>query len=348
MSVADYRSDTVTRPTGAMLRAMAAAEVGDDTFGDDPTVRRLEERVARLLGKEAALFVPSGVMGNLCALLVHGQPGDELLIEENSHSFHFETGGASAVAGLQTRLIPSEFGTPSLEAIEAAIRPENIHFPRTKILVYENTSNMAGGTIVPLAVMREIHELASDRGVTVHLDGARLWHAHVATGTSLEELAEPCESVMCCLSKGLSAPVGSILAGSGGFVTEARRRRKMLGGGMRQAGVLAAAGLVALDQMMDRLVEDHRRARTIADALAGIRGIVIEPERVQTNIVIFRLAGPSPRYETFLAHLEKAGVRAIGLWGRGVRLVTHRHIGDAEVDRLLSAVRSASEAGLLG
>jgi threonine aldolase len=347
MRTADFRSDTVTKPTGAMLRAMAAAEVGDDTFGDDPTVRRLEERVADLLGKEAALFVPSGVMGNLCALLVHGQPGDELLLEENAHSFHFETGGAAAVAGLQTRPIPSEHGTPSLEAIEAAIRPENIHFPRTKILVYENTNNMSGGTIVPLEVMREIHELATDRGVAVHLDGARIWHAHVATGISLDELAEPCESVMCCLSKGLSAPVGSMLAGSGGFVTDARRRRKMLGGSMRQAGVLAAAGLVALDQMVERLAEDHRRARTIAEGLAEVRGIVIDPDRVQTNIVIFRLSGPSPRYETFLAHLEKAGVRAIGLWGRGVRLVVHRHIGDAEVEQALAAVRSAADAGVL-
>jgi threonine aldolase len=346
--IADFRSDTVTQPTGSMRRAMAAATVGDDVHGDDPTVRALEERVAGMLGTDASLFVPSGVMGNLVALMVHARPGDEILLEENAHSFHFETGGAAAVAGVQTRTIPSDRGIPSLGALEDALRSEDIHFPRTRVIVYENTNNMSGGTIVPLEVMKEIGRLARSRDVRVHLDGARLWHAHVATGVPLDAFAGEADSVMCCLSKALSAPVGSLLAGERAFIHEARRMRKRLGGGMRQAGVLAAAGLVALDEQIGPLAEDHRRARRLAETLAEIPSVILDPSRVLTNIVILRLAGVSPAYEELIAFLDERGVRAMNLWGRGIRFVTHRMIDDRDVERAADAMLSAHHVGLLG
>lgn len=346
--IADFRSDTVTQPTGSMRRAMAAAEVGDDVFEDDPTVRRLEERTAELLGKEASLFVPSGVMGNLIALMVHTSRGDEVLLEENAHSFHFETGGGAALAGVQTRPIPSDRGIPSLVALEEAVRPENIHFPRTRLVVYENTNNMSGGTIVPLQVMTEIHRVAAQRGMRVHLDGARLWHAHVATGEPLASFAREADSVMCCLSKALSAPVGSMLTGDADFIASARRVRKQLGGGMRQVGVLAAAGLVALDEHIPLLADDHRRARRLAEGLAELPSVMLDPSRVLTNIVIFRLAGPSPPYGELAAFLAERGVWVTNLWGRGIRFVTHRMIDDDGVELALSAMMDAHHAGLLG
>lgn len=343
----DFRSDTVTKPTGAMLRAMASADLGDDVFGDDPTVQRLEELAAAKLGKEAALFVPSGVMGNLTAVLVHTVRGDEVILEENSHTFHFETGGAAAIAGVQTRTVPSDGGIPGIIAIEEAIRADNIHFPRTSLLVYENTNNISGGTIVPVEVMREVFSLAHDREVAVHLDGARLWHAHVATQTPLPEFAQYADSVMCCLSKGLSAPVGSLLLGSRAFIQEARRARKQLGGGMRQVGVLAAAGIVAINEMIERLAEDHAQARRLAEGLASIRGIQLDPGRVQTNIVVFRVSGASPRYDDIVRFLADQRVFVVSLWGRGIRFVTHRMIGDADIERALAAMNAASAAGLL-
>jgi threonine aldolase len=348
MRVSDFRSDTVTKPTGSMLRAMASAELGDDVFEDDPTVSRLEELAAGKFGKEGALFVPSGVMGNLVALLVHTRPGDEVLLEENSHTFHFETGGAAAVAGVQTRTIPSERGIPSMAALEDGIRPDNIHFPVTSAIIYENTNNISGGVIVPLEVMGEVYALASSRGVAVHLDGARIWNAHVASGVPLPEYAARTDSIMCCLSKGLSAPVGSMLIGSKVFIREARRARKRLGGGMRQVGVLAAAGIVALEEMIDRLAEDHRRARRLADGLANTRGLIVHPEHLHTNIVIFRLAGPVPPYDALETYLAEKGVRVTNLWGRGIRLVTHRGVDDADVERALDAVGSARREGIFG
>lgn len=346
--IADFRSDTVTQPTGSMRRAMAAAEVGDDVFEDDPTVRALEERVAGLLGKEASLFVPSGVMGNLIALMVHASRGDEVLLEENAHSFHFETGGAAAIAGVQTRPVPSDRGIPSLVALEEAVRPENIHFPRTRLIVYENTNNMSGGTIVPVAVMTEIKRVATQHGMRVHLDGARLWHAHIATGEPLEAFGREADSVMCCLSKALSAPVGSMLSGDATFIVEARRARKQLGGGMRQVGVLAAAGLVALDEQLPALAGDHRRARRLAEGIAELPSVILDPSRVLTNIVIFRLAGPAPRYDDVNAFLHERGVWVTNLWGRGIRFVTHRMIDDDDIERALAVMMDAHHEGLLG
>jgi len=348
MRVSDFRSDTVTKPTGSMLRAMASAELGDDVFEDDPTVARLEEMAAGMFGKEGALFVPSGVMGNLVSVLVQSRPGDEVLLEENSHTFHFETGGAAAFGGVQTRTIPSERGIPSMTALEDGIRPDNIHFPITSVVIYENTNNICGGVIVPLEVMGEVYALASSRGVSVHLDGARIWNAHVASGVPLSEYGARADSVMCCLSKGLSAPVGSMLLGSQRFILGARRVRKRLGGGMRQVGVLAAAGIVALEEMIDRLAEDHRRARRLADGLANTRGLIIHPEHLHTNIVIFRLAGPVPPYDALVRYLAEQGVWVTNLWGRGIRLVTHRGVDDADVERALGAVASARRDGVFG
>ncbi len=347
-NVSDFRSDTVTRPTGNMLHAMATAELGDDVFKDCPTTAALEAEAAQLFGKDAALFVPSGTMGNLIATLVHTSPGDELLVEENSHSFRFEAGGGAAYGGVQTRTIPSDFGIPSLTAVEDAIRPEDIHMPHTRLMIYENTNNMAGGTIVPLEVMQELHLLAAERDVAVHLDGARLWHAHVETEIPLAEYAEQAESLLCCLSKGLSAPVGSVLLGNRAFIEEARRVRKRLGGGMRQAGVLAAAGRVALGEMVDRLKDDHQRAHRFAEEISDIPGILIDPSRVQTNIVVFRLSGPRPQYEEFVDYVGERGVRIVNLWNEGVRLVTHRHIDDEDIDRAVEAVSAASVENVIG
>ncbi len=348
MRISDFRSDTVTRPTGAMVSAMATAELGDDVFGDDPTVKKLEAAAAERFQKDAALFVPSGTMGNLIAILVHTRPGDEVLIEENSHSFHFEVGGAAAFGGVQTRPFPSDYGIPSLTAIADAIRPEDIHIPRTGLVVYENTNNMSGGTIIPLKVMKEVQSVASAGGVAVHLDGARIWHAHVETGVSLAEYGGCADSILCCLSKGLSAPVGSLLLGERRFIDQARRVRKRLGGGMRQAGVLAAAGLVAIQEMIERLKEDHRRARRFAEGIAGIPGIVIDPSRVQTNIVILRLSGPNPPYAALVSFLREERVWAVNLWDRGIRLVTHRGIEDEDVERAIRAFEHARQARIFG
>lgn len=345
MPVSDFRSDTVTRPTEAMRAAMASAEVGDDVFGDDPTARRLEEEVADRFGKEASLFVPSGVMGNLIAILVHTSPGDEVLLEEHAHSFHFETGGGAAFAGVQTRVFPSEAGIPDPLVIRDAIRPDNIHFPRTTLVVYENTNNIAGGRLVPLDVMRAVRDVGTATGAAVHVDGARIWHASVATGTPLRTYAAEADSVMCCLSKGLSAPVGSMLIGDGDFIAEARRQRKRLGGGMRQVGVLAAAGLVALEDMVERLAEDHARAKRLAEAFADVEGVVIDPEEVETNILIVRLRNPD-RYDAVTTAFRERDVWVTNLWGRGIRLVTHRHIGDEDVARAIEALRDAKRASV--
>jgi threonine aldolase len=343
----DFRSDTITEPTDEMRRAMAEAVTGDDVFRDDPTVIALEEEVAGRFGREASLFVPSGVMGNLISVVVHTSPGDELLLEENSHTFHFETGGASAVAGVQTQTFRSDRGVPDLAALTGAIRAVDIHLPRTALAIYENTNNISGGVVVPLPVMRAVRELSREHGFAVHLDGARVWNAHVASGHSLAEIAGEVDSVMCCLSKGLSAPVGSMLIGDRAFIEEARRVRKRLGGGMRQVGVLAAAGRVAL-RGIDRLADDHARAKRLATGIADLPGIEIDPSLIETNIVIFRLAGDTPRYEELVAHLAGEGIGVISLWGRGIRFVTHRMVGDDAVDAALAAMRGAVSAGILG
>jgi threonine aldolase len=293
MPMVEMRSDTMTRPTPAMRRAMAAAEVGDDVFGEDPTVNRLEAKAAELLGKEAALLVASGTMANLASLLAHCGRGDEVILGHLSHSFLYEQGGMAAVGGISPRTVLNrEDGTLPPEEIEAAVRSDDPHFPRTRLLMLENTHNRCGGAPLDAAFMRAAAEITRRRGLSLHVDGARLFNAAAALGVSARELAAEADSVCFCLSKGLAAPVGSVICGGREFIGRARRARKLLGGGMRQAGVIAAAGMVAMDEMVDRLAEDHAHARKLAEGLAAIPGISIDPARVRTNIVYFDVTKP--------------------------------------------------------
>jgi threonine aldolase len=340
--VADFRSDTVTRPCAAMRKAMAAAEVGDDVFGDDPTINRLQERVAALCGKEAALFVPSGTMGNQVAVKVLTQPGEELICEERSHVWVNEAGGLGLISGVQTKTLPGPDGAPTPDAIAAAIRDEDVHHPRTTLIVIENTHNYAGGRIVPLAMMAAIRRLALARGLKVHLDGARLWNAAVASATPIARFAAEVDMLTVCFSKGLCCPAGSMVAGTKEAIARARRVRKALGGGMRQAGILAAAAEFALDHLVLRLAEDHARARRLATAFAALPGCRLDPARVETNLVfVERPGGDAPALEKRLA---ADGVLAIALAADRLRFVTHRDVGDAEVERALRAMEKAARA----
>jgi threonine aldolase len=336
----DLRSDTVTLPTEAMLQAMASAPLGDDVFGDDPTVNRLQETAAGLLGKEAALFVASGTMGNLLGVLVNARSGQEILAEASSHLFLNEAAGAAVVAGVQVRQLPTERGVLAPEQILAAVRPRNDdHQPISAAVVIENTHNRHGGGAWPLPDLRRAGETAHAHGLAVHMDGARIFNAAIATGATARDIAEVADTVTFCLSKGLSCPVGSLLCGPASKIAEARKWRKMLGGGTRQAGVLAAAGLVALDTMVDRLAEDHENARTLAEGLAELRGIDCDLTRVQTNIVYFRLAGTSPA--DFLAACAKLGLRGGATGPDQVRFVTHYGITAADIKQALTICRDA-------
>lgn len=336
----DLRSDTVTHPTPAMREAMARAEVGDDVFEEDPTVRRLEEAAAARMGKAAALFVASGTMANLVSLLTHCGRGDEVIVGDQSHTFLSEVGGMAALGGIHPRPVPNQpDGTLRLEDIAAAIRSEDIHHPRTRLIALENTHNRCMGAALPPAYLAQVRALADRHGLAVHIDGARIFNAAVALGIPAAELARFADTVTFCLSKGLCAPVGSLICGPADFIREARRVRKMVGGGMRQAGVLAAAGLVALETMVDRLAEDHQRARRLAEGLAEIPGVRIEVHRVQTNIVIFELDPRVPLDEA--AFLEALAARRVRMlrWGpRRFRAVTHYWIDDADIDHALQAV----------
>ena len=333
----DLRSDTVTRPTPAMRRAMAAAEVGDDQYGEDPTVRRLEERAAELVGKEAAIFVASGTMGNLTALLAHCGRGDEAILGDESHIFWYESGGAAALGGIPFNLRPtSRFGRLDLDDVAAAIREPRAGYPRTGVVCIENSHNRCGGAVLDLEYLRDLRAVCADRGVPVHLDGARIFNAAAALGVPAAAIAAQVNSVQFCLSKGLAAPVGSIVAGDPPFIAQVRRNRKLLGGAMRQAGVIAAAGLVALAEMIDRLPEDHVRARRLAEGLAAIPGVVIDLETVHTNIVLFRPpAGLS--HDAVIDRFADHGVRISNYGTRGLRLVTHYEIDDAAVEQTLVA-----------
>ncbi|HEX2871836.1 MAG TPA: GntG family PLP-dependent aldolase [Polyangiaceae bacterium] len=325
----DLRSDTLTKPTTAMRKAMAEAEVGDDVYGEDPTVRRLEERVAALLGKESALFVPSGTMGNQLGLLVHTRPGDEVIIGEGSHCAWYESGAGAAWAGVQFA-VAGRGGLFTTEELVEAIKPEPDHFPRTSLVVIENTHNRAGGRIFPQANVLDIVREAHARGLAAHLDGARIWNASVALGVTPAELAAPFETASVCFSKGLGAPVGSAFVGSRDHVKAAHRFRKMLGGGMRQAGVLAAAALHALEHNVPRLAEDHAAARAFADVLRGAPGIEA-PSVVDTNIVQFAVTRVAASELTRQA--AERGVFLNTTGPRTLRAVTHLDIGAAEVVR---------------
>ncbi|MGE5372364.1 MAG: low-specificity L-threonine aldolase [Solirubrobacterales bacterium] len=340
----DLRSDTITQPTQAMREAMASAAVGDDVYRDDPTVNRLEEMAAAIIGKEAALFVASGTMGNLAALLAHTRPGQEIILGRESHIYYYEAGGLARFAGLLPRLADDRNGMTA-EAVQALLRPENIHFPSTSLICIENTHNRGGGIILPREQMRLIYGLAKQNGLSVHLDGARIFHAALASELPVHEYTQYTDSVMFCLSKGLSAPVGSILAGSRPFVEKARRARKVLGGGMRQAGVLAAAGIVALETMIDQLADDHANARALAEGLAGIHGIALDPARVQTNIVSFDLEGTDGDAAAFVQGLAGHGILANTMGPVSVRLVTNRHFTSSDVPAVLRAVETLRASG---
>jgi threonine aldolase len=326
---------------------MAEAEVGDDVYGEDPTVARLEARTAEILGTESALFVPTGSMGNQIALRVHGRSGTEVLVEARSHVFHYEMGAMAALSGLLPRPVFGPGGRMPVAEVEAWVRPESVYYlPRTSVVCLENTHNFAGGTVLPRAAIDEVLVLARRRGLAVHMDGARLWNAAAALLVPEASLAAGLDSVMVCFSKGLRAPVGSAVAGSKAFVTEARRVRKLFGGGMRQAGVLAAAALVALEEERARLPEDHVRLARLARELARVPGVSVDPAAFPTNILIAELDprpfGTAP--ET-LARLRERGVLAGAAGPASIRLVTHADVDDTDVDRCLAAFRELAASG---
>ncbi|MHB1653407.1 MAG: low-specificity L-threonine aldolase [Desulfitobacteriaceae bacterium] len=334
----DFRSDTVTLPTPEMRRAMAEAEVGDDVYGEDPTLLKLERVAAERVGKEAALFVTSGTQGNLVAVLSHTQKGDEVVLEAESHIYYYEVGGMSVLGGVIPRTITGKAGVITPETLGQALRGENIHFPRTTLLCIENTHNRAGGTIWTPEQVKAIAKAGHEAGLKIHMDGARVFNAAVAQGVGVEELVGPVDSVMFCLSKGLSAPVGSILAGSKEFIVRARKWRKMLGGGMRQAGILAAAGLVALETMVERLAEDHALAKRIGEELAKVPYLMVDMERLQTNIVLAEIALEWGNSEKLLQGLREEGVLANDFGPQTVRFVVHKDIGTQDAERLITAL----------
>ncbi len=338
MKIIDLRSDTVTHPTEAMRRAMFEAEVGDDVYGEDPTVNRLEAMAAQRMGKEAALFTASGTMSNLIAVLTHTRPGNEIILGNEAHMFWYEVGGVAALGGVVTRTVSNDhYGQMNLNDIAQAIRTPNIHFPETTLLCLENTHNRCGGAVLTPEYTTSAVSLAHKNGLRVHLDGARIFNAAVALNVPAGLLARDIDSVSFCLSKGLSAPVGSLLCGTADFVERARKNRKMVGGGMRQAGMLAAAGIVALETMIDRLREDHDNARRLAEGLALINGITLSQERPQTNIVMFDLA-PDISDTDIVSRLSAQGVK-VSASGRNLfRAVTHRMVSSADIEEALKHI----------
>jgi len=338
VEIVDLRSDTVTRPSPAMRAAMARAEVGDDVFDDDPTIHRLQERVAALLGKERALFVPSGTMGNAVAVRSLTQPGDEILLHRDSHLYFYEGGGYAAISGCSVCLLDGERGLLDPSTVRAALRPADDHHPRSSLVVLENTHNRGGGSVWPLALMAAVSEIAAAHGLRAHLDGARLLNACAASGEAPEAYARHADTVSICFSKGLGAPVGSALAGSRETIERAHRWRKMLGGGMRQAGILAAAALYALEHNIERLAEDHAHARLLAEALADMPGAAIDPGSVETNIVYFDVDERAGSAAELCATLEAEGVRMLALAPRRVRAVTHLDVSRAGIGRAIAAL----------
>ncbi len=334
----DLRSDTVTKPTPAMRQAMMAAEVGDDVFGEDPTANALQEKIAQLLGQEAAIFVPSGTMANQLSIKAHTQAGDEVIIEAGAHAMNFEGGAGAVLSGVQFFGLPGQRGIIDVSQVEAAIRPDDAHFPVSRLIIIENTHNRGGGTVFPLAKILEIRELANRRGLKMHMDGARLWNACVASGISPAQYAAPFDSISVCLSKGLGCPAGSLIAGSKEFIKRVHRLRKMVGGGMRQIGFLAAAGIYALDHHIGRLEEDHRKAKKLAYGLAEIENITINPAEVETNILYFDVS-PSERtaQEVVLACRQK-GVLLHATAKTRIRCVTHLDVSFADIDKALNVI----------
>jgi len=342
MKTIDLRSDTLTHPTDEMRDAMAKSKVGDDVFGEDPTVIELERKAAEKMGKEAGLFVPSGTMGNLVSLLTHCPRGSEIIVGDQSHIFLNEVGGASALGGIQPRTVKNNpDGTMDPMELKNAIRPGDLHYPQTALIALENTHNYCQGSPLTVEYCRQVGELAGEHNLALHLDGARLFNAAIALKVSAKELAKPFDSVMFCLSKGLSAPVGSLVCGSGEFILRARKYRKMLGGGMRQAGVLASAGLTALETMADRMEEDHENARDFAVGISQVSGIKIDPESIKTNIVFFDLDTDAVSSEKFLSNTESKGLRILMIDEGVFRAVFHREISKQQAGEAVQAVKDS-------
>jgi threonine aldolase len=335
----DLRSDTVTKPTPGMRRAMAEAEVGDDVYGEDPTINTLQEKVATLLGKEAAIFVPTGTMANQLAIKAHTQPGDEVIIEATSHAYTFEGGGGAALSGIQSYTLRGERGILEASQIEPAIRPFDHHYAITRLICIENTHNRGGGSVYPIETMRGIHDLAKSKSLAIHLDGARLWNASIATGIKLHEYGQYADSISVCLSKGLGAPVGSLVAGSSLFIDRVHRFRKMFGGGMRQAGILAAAGIYAIDHHFERMAEDHENAKRLALGLKKIKGVSIEQEPVETNIIIFDVSGTGRTPAQVRDAMKKEKVLMNAVSPTQIRLLTHLDVSREDIETALKAFR---------
>ena len=344
--IIDLRSDTVTKPSPEMRRAMAEAEVGDDVFMEDPTVNRLQERAAQIFGREAALFVPSGSMGNLTCIIAHTRPGQEVICEGKGHIYNYEMAAMSAVAGTLPRVVSAEDGIMTWEQISRAIRPKAYSRSQTALISLENTHNMAGGTVYPTQLMHEICDRAHNAGIAVHLDGARIFNAATYLGEDVHEMTKKFDSVQFCLSKGLRAPVGSVIVGSKAFIERCRSIRKMLGGGMRQAGVLAAAGLIALEKGPKRLHIDHKNARLLAERLAEIPGIRIDPAKAQTNIIIYDIQKTGLSSSDFLAELARRKVLGVPVDAEKIRMVTHLDVERNDVEKAQQTIREMLKSHL--
>jgi threonine aldolase len=338
----DLRSDTVTRPTPAMRAAIQAAEVGDDVFNEDPSVHRLEERVAAVLGTEAALYVPSGTMSNQVAVKAHTQPGDELLCDVNCHIYNYESGGPAVLSGVTCRTIDGDYGVLDVGQLEDKVRPANDHLVRTRLVCLENTHNRGGGRVYPIEKIQAISEWARKYGLIMHLDGARLWNAVVATGIPAKEWARHFDSVSVCFSKGLGAPIGSALCGPREFIARARRIRKLFGGGMRQAGVAAAAALHALDNHVEPLADDHRNAQVIAQAVADTPGLRLDPPEVETNLIFFDVDRELGTAQSVAAAMKARGVLVLPTAPQRIRACTHLDVSAVQAERAADVVRQAA------
>ncbi len=345
--VIDLRSDTVTKPTAAMRAAMEAAEVGDDVYGEDPTVNKLEALVAKMMGMEAAVFVASGTMGNLISVLSHCGRGDEMILGDYAHIFRAEQGGGAALGGVHPHTVRNQAdGTLDLNDVKAAIRAYDPHNPITRLICLENTQNFCGGRALSVAYMDAAGDLADENGLKLHVDGARLWNAAVALNIEPARLLKGADSVSVCLSKGLGAPVGSVVAGSAEFIEKARRNRKIVGGSMRQAGVLAAAGIVAVTEMVERLADDHANAKSLAEGLAQIDGIAIDPSTIETNLVFFNLEQPEFTPVQLAQNLRSQGVLLNAGAGRRMRAVLNHHVGAEDVPMVVAAFEQALNQGV--
>ncbi len=338
----DLRSDTITQPTPAMREAIAAAKVGDDVFGDDPTVNALESYVAHLLGKEAAIFMPSGTMTNQVALRTHTEPGDEIIVESQAHIYYYEGGAPAVLSGVMCRLIQGKQGIFTASDLIKTLRPTDVHFPKTKLVCLENTHNRGGGKVYPLSEIKAIAQVCQEHELKFHLDGARFWNACIATGIAEADYAQPFDTVSVCFSKGLGAPIGSALVGSNESIERSRRFRKMFGGGMRQAGIIAAGALYALKHHRERLAEDHINAKILAKGLHQIQGIEINPEDVQTNIVIFHTTSISA--QTLVERLKEKGVAVLAVGSKSLRAVTNLMVDREQIQQVPGLVEAAINA----